>query len=73
MVFNHNTRKPEYRKHNFQKRISWDVGGLTTIDVGQVMSWFYIRHETIKKNNIDEKIDKILENLELSILQEVYL
>lgn len=65
MVFNHNTRKPEYKTHNFEKRISWDVGGITTVKIAQVMSWFYIRHESINKNNIDEKTNKLLKNLEL--------
>jgi len=65
MIFNHNTKSPEYKTHNKYKRISWDLGGITAVNVENIMGWISMRREHITYYNIDEKVTIILKYLEL--------
>lgn len=66
MIFNHNTKSPEYKTHNEYKRISWDLGGITSVNVEHIMGWVGMRSEKITNYNIDEKVTIILKSLELN-------
>lgn len=65
-VFHHTNKSSQYIKHDLEKRISWDIGGITNVKVNNIIEWVNIKEVKITKNNIEEKSKELLQYLNLS-------